>query len=98
MPLPLPRPPIEVFQLTDPVAPGFAQELDAIKSPPPGGGSTPAAAYPFDVEFNGAPGDATIRPGSINGNLPTNFDDVFALGATTTYYLVLSCTAVDGEI
>ncbi len=78
--------------------PGFGFELDQIKSPPPGGSGSGPVPYPYDVEFNGAPGDATVRPGSINGLLSSNFDDVFPLGATTTYYLVLSCTAVDGEI
>jgi hypothetical protein len=100
MPLPLPRPPIEVFQLTDPVAPGFAQELDAIKSPPPGGGSTPAATYPFDVSFSGSanPRDTLVQPGTINGVLPTNYDTVFSLAAVGVYYLVLTVTALDGEI
>jgi hypothetical protein len=99
MPLPLPRPPIELFQLTNPVAPGFAEELDAIKSPPPGGG-TVATAYPFDVTFDtaGDPRDTFVRPGTINGVLPTNYSDIFSLAASGVYFLVLTVTASDGEI
>lgn len=89
-----------MFQLTDPVAPGFAQELDSIKSPPPGGGSTPATTYPFDVSFgtSGDPRDTFVQPGTINGLLPSNYDDVFSLAASGVYYLTLTVTASDGEV
>ncbi len=80
--------------------PGLAKELDAILSPPPGGGGAPATAYPFDVTFDtsGDPRDTFVRPGTINGVLPSNYDDVFSLAAVGVHYLVLTVTASDGEI
>lgn len=80
--------------------PGFGFELDQIKSPPPGGGGTPPTELPFDVSFDtaGDPRDTFVRPGTINGVLPTNFDDTFSLAASGVYYLVLNVTASDGEI
>lgn len=65
-----------------------------------GGGGGPTGPYPFDISFSGGPDpkDATVRPGTINGILASNFTDTYSLSASGVYYLVLSVTATDGEI
>ncbi len=81
--------------------PGISLELDAIKSPPPGGAGAPATTYPFDVTFDDGvadPRDTFVKPGTINGLIPSNYADIFSLAASGAYYLVLTCTASDGQI
>lgn len=64
-----------------------------------GGGTGP---YPFDVEFSaGSDADhrtAFVRPGTLNGLVPTDMLDTYDLDINNTYYLVLSGVAMDGEI
>jgi hypothetical protein len=80
----------------------FDRRIDTLpKTQPassPGGDSGP---YPFDVDLvAAAPGtsDATIRPGTINGLVPSGILSVTNLDDTLSYYLILSVTAADGQI
>lgn len=103
MMIPLSRPPVEVPDLRDPRRPGFGLELDQIKSPlASGGGGGGAAPGPFDLTFEPSvtPGElvVTMIPGQINGVIPSDYlslPDILDVGE---YYLVLSVTAVDGQI
>jgi hypothetical protein len=80
----------------------FDRQIDTIKSPDsaPSAGGDGGTPPPFDVTFDtsGDPRDTFVRPGTINGVLPSNYDDVFSLAASGVYYLVLNVTASDGEI
>ena len=42
--------------------------------------------------------DCTLAPGTINGLLPTNYNSVFTVSATATFFVVLSVTASSGEL
>ncbi len=83
--------------------PGISLELDAIKSPPPGGAGTPASTIgPFDLEFTAgaSPGDLTpsMRPGTINSVIPSNYLSIPDFADTGTFYFVLSVTALNGQV
>lgn len=75
-----------------------------VKVTPPTPTSTTAATgpFPFDVEFSaGSDVDhttATVRPGTINGLVPTNILTTPDLAIATPYYLVLSATVSDGAV
>ena len=75
----------------------FDRQIDSIITPAAGGGSSPAAAYPFDVISAGT-SSFTVQPGTMSGILPTNYNNTFTLSLSTTYYLVLNCTASSGQI
>jgi hypothetical protein len=63
-----------------------------------GGGVT---RYPFDITLTDAGGGdstATIWPGTINQLLPSNYLTGVTVSNTGTHFLVLDCTASDGEI
>lgn len=51
---------------------------------------------PFDITINGT--TATFRAGTINGLLPSNYLTGVSVTLTGTRYLVLNCTANNGEI
>jgi hypothetical protein len=80
----------------------FSDTEDGFHSPVAGGGGGGITLYPFDVEFgagsDGSHSAGTVRPGTLNGLLPSNFTISDDLSNTGTYYLVLSATATDGEI
>ncbi len=82
--------------------PGFGFELDQIKSPPPGGGSSAPTEGPFDLTFTpgASPGDLTpsMRPGTINSVVPTGYLSLPDIADTGTFYFILSATALDGQI
>lgn len=62
-------------------------------------GGSAATEYPFDVTFTGSGTiTASVRPGTVNGLLPTNYASTFALDETLVYYAILTITASDGEI
>lgn len=64
------------------------------------GGAT--GPYPFDVTFTAGSDashrTATIRPGTVNGFVPTDILTTADLSVSSSYYLVLSIVAVDGGI
>lgn len=67
------------------------------------GGSSAAAAEdcPFDITITETAGPiytATFRAGTINSLLPSNYLTGVTVPATGTRYLVLDCTASNGEI
>ena len=55
-----------------------------------------ATDYPFDITIVGT--TATFRAGSINGVLPSNYLTGITVAASGTEYLVLNCTASNGQI
>lgn len=59
----------------------------------PGGGGGPC---PFDITV--AAGTATFRAGTINQLLPSNYLTGIAIPGVGTRYIVLNCTASNGEI
>lgn len=65
------------------------------------GGCSGVTRYPFDITLTDQ-GDttsiATIWPGTINQLLPSNYLTGVSVSNTGTHYLVLDCTASDGEI
>lgn len=58
--------------------------------------------YPFDVTLVdlvvGTSKTASIRPGSINNLIPSNYTTTYPLLNSTTYYLVLSVTVTAGVV
>lgn len=80
----------------------FDRSVDALDGPVSsgGGGPAPAGPYPFDVEFSGSgsPLTATIRPGTINGLLPSDYSDTYSITVPGLYYFVLSATVASGEV
>lgn len=79
----------------------FDRSVDALDGPvSSGGGGAPAGPYPFDVEITGAssPYDADVRPGTLNGVIPSNHATTFSINDPGTYYVVLDVTVSDGEI
>lgn len=73
------------------------RQIDQFDQPAGGGGGGVSVVYPFDVISAGT-GNFTVQPGTINGQLPSNYSNVFVLSPSTTYYLVLSCTSSNGQI
>lgn len=82
---------------------------DGIPGPPgptgptgPAGPPGPSGAvdYPFDITITDIAGTlyATFYPGTINQLLPSNMLSSFVVPASGTRYLVLDCTASNGEI
>lgn len=69
-------------------------------TPPSGGGTPgPAATYPFDVTLTGSGTlTASVKAGTINGLIPSNFLSTFSIGALATGYLVLSVTTSGGQV
>lgn len=66
-----------------------------------GGGTGVARVCPFDITITETAGPtftATFQPGIINGLLPSNYLTGVVVPASGTRYLVLSCTASNGEI
>ena len=41
---------------------------------------------------------ATVQPGTVNGIIPSNLFDSFAIDLTSTWYLVVTCSASDGVV
>jgi hypothetical protein len=81
----------------------FDRTLDTLPRSQPASspGSAETGPFPFDVELVAAAlgtSDASIRPGTINGLVPTDILDVTNLDDTLSYYLVLSVVAADGQI
>lgn len=79
----------------DPTIDGFQTEWTKTAG---GGGSD---LQPFDVVLSGsgASMSAVVRPGTLNGILPTNYDTIFTpLDDSLVYFVTLSATATDGEI
>jgi hypothetical protein len=105
MPWPLDR---MVIQTPDVVNPSrsmpayqFDRSVDLLEGPQASGGGSPTTTlYPFDVEFtgSGSPLTASVRPGTLNGLIPTNYTDTYSVTNPGVYYLVLSATAAAGEI
>lgn len=52
--------------------------------------------YPFDISITGT--TAIFRAGTINGLLPSNYLTGVTVVASGTRYLVLNCTASNGQI
>jgi hypothetical protein len=75
----------------------FDRQIDSIMTPAAGGGSGSAVVYPFDVISAGT-SSFTVQPGTMSGLLPSNYANTFTLTPSTTYYLVLNCTASSGQI
>ena len=67
-----------------------------ILKPYGGRASANTARYPFDISVAGT--TVTFRAGTINGFLPTNYLTGVTTVATGTRYLVLNCTASNGQI
>lgn len=68
---------------------------------PQRGGSTPATQQPWDLSARQDPDNenqylVTVRPGTLNGFLPTNWDDEFPCADTGLYY-AKAVIATDGE-
>ncbi len=100
---PLTQPPAEVSKLSERKIPGFGFELDQIKSPLTSGAGTPTSTLgPFDLTFTpgGSPGDLTpsMRPGTINSVIPSNYLSIPDIADTGTFYFVLSVTTLNGQI
>lgn len=51
---------------------------------------------PFDVTIEGT--TMSVRPGTINGLMPSNNLDEVTISLSSTYYLHLDCTANNGQI
>lgn len=58
-----------------------------------GGGSDPA---PFDITITST--TATFRPGTINSRLPSNYLSGITVPLSGTRYLVLNCSASNGDV
>ena len=102
-PGPTPPPP----RMGAPFSERFDRSIDEITSPPSpgasaGGGGGSSGPYPFDVSFTAGSDSshktATVRPGTLNGLVPTNILTTADLDVTLDYYLILSGVAADGEI
>jgi hypothetical protein len=83
----------------------FDRQIDTIKSPdsaPSAGGGGGATPEPFDLSFTagGSPSDLTptMRPGTINSVIPSNYLSIPDFSDTGTFYFVLSVTALNGQI
>lgn len=101
-----------VIKVPDRINPGrsmpavqFDRSIDKVPDSPPGGGggsAPPATPYPFDVTFgpgsDGTHKTATVRPGTINSLIPSNYTTTYDLSDTGSYYLILSATSTSGEI
>jgi hypothetical protein len=60
-----------------------------------------SSAYPFDITITETAGPiytATFRAGTINGLLPSNYLTGVVVSNPGTKYLVLNCTASNGQI
>ncbi len=100
--VPMPLTPVVTPELFIPAkTPGFGFEIDQIKSPPPGGGGTPAAVDPFDLSFTpSSPGNITpvMVPGTINSVIPSNYLSLPDIADTGTFFFILSVTTLNGQI
>ncbi len=79
----------------------FDRSVDELEGPQASGGGAPTSGpFPFDVSFTGSgtPLTAAVRPGTLNGLIPTNFTDTYSITVPGVYYLILSATAAAGEI
>lgn len=81
----------------------MSQELDKILGPTSSGGGTPSDPLgPFDLTFTPgvAPGDLTpsMRPGTINSVIPSNYLSIPDFADTGTFYFVLSVTTLNGQV
>jgi hypothetical protein len=74
---------------------GFHDFGPMFPSPETGSGSG-SGACPFDITIAGT--TATFRPGTINSLLPSNYLTGVTISNPGTSYLVLNCTASNGEI
>ena len=83
--------------LTTPIdIPMFELPTAEVGTPPQGtGGGTPTRC-PFDITITGT--TVTFEPGTINQLLPSNYATGVTIPALGTRYLVLDCTAANGEI
>lgn len=68
---------------------------------PRGGSSAPATSQPWDLTASVDPNDETkylvrVRPGTLNGLLPSNWDEEFICNNTGLYY-AKAVTATDGQ-
>lgn len=100
---PLTQPPADVSKLSDRKLPGFGFEIDQIKSPLASGAGTPTSSIgPFDLTFTPGvnPGDLTpsMRPGTINSVIPSNYLSIPDFSDTGTFYFILSVTALNGQV
>lgn len=64
--------------------------------PPPRASGGAGRAAPFDITITGT--TVTFRPGTINSLLPSNYLSGVTITGTGTEYLLLNCTASNGEI
>jgi hypothetical protein len=80
---------------------GVTYQPTAKSAKPSRGGGAATERYPFDITLTDAGGGnstATIWPGTINQLLPSNYLTGVTVSNTGTHFLVLDCTASDGEI
>lgn len=75
--------------------PMFELPTAEVGTPPQGTGGT-AQRCPFDITITGT--TVTFEPGTINSLLPSNYATGVTIPALGTRYLVLDCTASNGEI
>lgn len=84
--------PVYPYQL-----PGFLLPSAEVGTPPNEGGGIPIAeTCPFDITI--AAGTATFRAGTINQLLPSNYLTGIAIPGSGVRYIVLDCTASNGQI
>lgn len=81
----------------------FDRAVDVFESPPIAAGGGNSVPFPFDISLVPDPSHAgfsiaTIRPGTVNGLIPSNYATTYSLDDTLVYYLVVSVTASDGAI
>lgn len=66
------------------------------------GGSGSSSGHPFDPTISAGSDEdhmsVTLRPGTINGLIPSNMSDTYDVSNAGALYLVLHVTATDGEI
>jgi hypothetical protein len=68
--------------------------------PSPSGGGGTTGHHPFDIFITstGSTRTVTIWPGTVNQLLVSNYLTGVTVSPTGTYYLVIDCTASDGQI
>lgn len=106
-PLTQPPPLSPIERMGPPFSERFDRNIDDLLSPEGtggagGGGGGSTGPYPFDVSFSAGSdashNTATVRPGTLNGLVPSNILTTADLSLSGSYYLVLSGVAADGEI